>query len=113
MRYNVRYDDFVVTTNTQNIEMDRCSSVMFENLGNDVLTLNKNVTMQPGEVRPYNNLPNEVIIKPFSVRFAGVGNAPLLLVQRKFVDNEATDEAGKKREHLDTNECNHSPKRRR
>jgi len=85
MRYAVTYKESTYVTNQQGIDMEKCSSVTFENQGDDTLTLNAGITLAAGNTIDFTNLPNEFINQPFKLVFAGVGTGPKCLVIKKFV----------------------------
>jgi hypothetical protein len=87
--FEVWYDDISIITSTEYVDMNHCSSCTFTNAGNDDATLMKNTPLAQGQSVSFNNLPNEVMNKAMMLRFAGVGNAPNVVMIRKYVKQTA------------------------
>jgi hypothetical protein len=86
MKYNVRYDDEIITTNTQNVDPKGATSVTFENYGDEDIIINKSIRLLKGNSLVFDNYPNETIISQFKIQFSGLGVNPQCLIIRKFVN---------------------------
>jgi hypothetical protein len=84
MKYAVRYEDDIITINTQNVDPKGCTSITFENYGDENITLNKSIKLLKGNSITFDNLPNEVITSQFKIQFDGTGVDPKCLIIRKF-----------------------------
>lgn len=85
MKYGVRYEEEVLSKTTPNLDAKKCTSITFENYGDDDVILNQSIKVNAGTTFTLDNLPNEVIVSNFKVQFLGIGIDPKLLVIRKFV----------------------------
>lgn len=86
MKYGIRYEEVVINNSTSNLDAKRCTSITFENYGDDDVILNQGIKINAGTSFTFDNMPNEVILSSFKVQFLGVGIAPQLLVIKKFVE---------------------------
>lgn len=86
MKYGVRYEENVLNESTSNLDAKFCTSITFENYGDDNAIINRGIKLNAGTSLTFDNLPNEIIVSSFKVQFLGVGIAPEILVIRKFVE---------------------------
>jgi hypothetical protein len=86
MKYGIRYEEVILSVSTSNVDAKRCTSITFENYGDDDVILNQGIKINAGTSFTFDNMPNEVILSSFKVQFLGVGIAPQLLVIKKFVE---------------------------
>jgi hypothetical protein len=85
MKYQVRYEEEVLNNSISNLDALKCTSITFENYGDDDVVINRNIKLNAGTTLTFQNFPNEIIYSSFKVQFANVGTAPEVLVIRKFV----------------------------
>ena len=86
MKYGVRYEEDVINNSTSNLDAKKCTSITFENYGDDNAVINRGIKLNAGTSLTFKNLPNEVILSSFKIQFANVGIAPEILVIRKYVE---------------------------
>jgi len=85
MKYQVRYEEEILNISTGNLDAKKCTSITFENYGDDNVIINRGIKLNAGTSLTFQNFPNEIIFSNFKVQFANVGTAPEVLVIRKYV----------------------------
>jgi hypothetical protein len=85
MKYQVRYEEEILNISTGNLDAKKCTSITFENYGDDNVIINRGIKLNAGTSLTFQNFPNEIIYSNFKVQFANVGTAPEVLVIRKYV----------------------------
>lgn len=85
MKYAVRYEEQVLKQTTPNLDAKKCTSITFENYGDDDVIINQAIKLNAGTSLTFENLPNEIIYQNFKVQFKNVGIAPEVLIIRKYV----------------------------
>lgn len=85
MKYAIRYEEEIINVSTGILDAKKCTSITFENYGNDNAIINRGIKLNAGTSLTFNNLPNEIIYSNFKVQFANVGLNPQILVIRKYV----------------------------
>ncbi len=84
MKYAVKYDDDIINISTQNVDPKGCTSITFENYGDEDIILNRSIKLLKGNSITFDNMPNEIITSQFKIQFDGLGTDPVCLVIRKF-----------------------------
>ena len=84
MKYATRYEDFQVNENQQALDPTGCSSITFENYGDEDVVINTAIKLNIGTSIDFTNQPYEVIKSMFKIQFNGGGTNPKVLVIKKF-----------------------------
>ena len=82
--YSVAYESNTITENTPNVDPTGCSSITFENYGDEDILINGDIKLDIGTSLVFSNEPYEVIKTKFRVQFAGGGINPKMLIIRKY-----------------------------
>lgn len=85
MKYAVRYEEEVLTQTTPDLDAKKCTSITFENYGDDNVIINRAIKLNAGTSLTFENLPNEIIYQNFKVQFENIGINPYILIIRKYV----------------------------
>lgn len=85
MKYAVRYEEDIINQSTSNLDALKCTSITFENYGNDNAVINRGIKLNAGTSLTFKNLPNEIIYSSFKIQFENVGTNPEILIIRKYV----------------------------
>lgn len=84
MKYSVAYESNTLTENTPNVDPTGCSSITFENYGDEDIIINGDIKLDIGTSLVFENQPYEVIKTKFRIQFSGLGIAPKILIIRKY-----------------------------
>ena len=65
MKYQVRYEEEFLNISTGNLDAKKCTSITFENYGDDNVIINRGIKLNAGTSLTFSNLPNEINLNCF------------------------------------------------